>query len=58
MLRPGRERDERLSDEGLARLENHLKRGMRINPAVLQQWVKRYGKAAQLIIDKYADKTE
>ncbi len=50
---PGVTREQRISDEGLQRLEKHLKSGAKISQQVLQQWVKRYGNAATLIIDKY-----
>jgi hypothetical protein len=50
---PGVSRPERLSEEGLARLENQLKAGAHISPQVLAQWIKRYGEPAVAIIKKY-----
>ena len=52
--KPGVSRSERLSDEGLRRLEVQLQRGARISQAVLGQWEKRYGEAAQALIEKYS----
>jgi len=52
---PGVSRPERLSEEGLARLENQLKAGTNISPLVLAQWIKRYGEPAVEIIKKYQD---
>ena len=51
---PGISRDERISDEGLQRLERQLASGIRMKPLILQQWVKRYGEAAEKLIQKYA----
>jgi len=51
--RPGVSRQDRLSDEGLARLEKQLDSGVNISPKVLEQWIKRYGNAAREIINKY-----
>ena len=50
---PGVSRDSRISDDGLARLERHLRLGSRISPAVLQQWVKRYGDDARQLLEKF-----
>lgn len=50
---PGVSRGERISDEGLQRLERQLQRGARISRLVLDQWIRRYGEAARDIIDKY-----
>ena len=50
---PGIFRDDRLSDEGLSRLEKQLKSGVKISPPVLQQWIKRYGKTAESLIKQY-----
>lgn len=50
---PGVSREQRISDEGLARLERHLKLGNKISKLVLQQWVKRYGEAANILLKKY-----
>jgi len=49
---PGVARDKRISDEGLQRLERQLKAG-NISKSVLEQWVRRYGDAAQKLIDKH-----
>ena len=53
MADPGVSRDKRISDEGLARLEKHLKLGTKINAQVLQQWVRRYGDGARELLKKY-----
>ena len=50
---PGISRDERISDEGLQRLERQLASGIRMKPLILQQWIKRYGEAAEKLIQKY-----
>lgn len=50
---PGVSRQQRISDEGLLRLEKQLQSGIRISTAVLQQWIKRYGDDARVIIKKY-----
>jgi hypothetical protein len=56
---PGVSRSERLSSEGLTRLENQLKAGVNVSPMVLAQWIRRYGEPAVAIIKKYqVDKPE
>lgn len=50
---PGVTREARISDEGLQRLEAHLKQGAKIGDAVLAQWIKRYGDAARDLIKHY-----
>jgi len=50
---PGTSRNHRISVEGLARLEKHLKLGNKISKQVLQQWVKRYGESAKNLLKKY-----
>ena len=50
---PGISREKRISDEGLQRLERQLASGSRLNEKILQQWIKRYGDAAEAIINKY-----
>lgn len=50
---PGIQRELRISDEGLKRLEKQLRSGSKISAAVKQQWIKRYGQQAQIIFDKY-----
>jgi hypothetical protein len=47
---PGVSREQRISDEGLQRLQKQLQSGVRISDMVLQQWIKRYGDAARDII--------
>lgn len=47
---PGISRVERISDEGLQRLEKHLASGVKVNITVLAQWVRRYGEPAREII--------
>ena len=50
---PGISRTDRISDEGLERLEKQLNRGAKISKIVLSQWVRRYGEPAKNIIKKY-----
>jgi hypothetical protein len=50
---PGITRDNRISEQGLQRLEQLLARGGQISDAVLAQWIRRYGTAAALIIARY-----
>lgn len=50
---PGISRNNRISDEGLSRLEKQLNSHRRPSQQVLEQWIKRYGEAAQKLIDKY-----
>ena len=50
---PGVTRENRLSDEGLIRLEKQLVSGARMSTIVLDQWVKRYGEAAIAILHKH-----
>ena len=54
---PGVSRDERLSDEGLQRLEKQLASGVRVNTLVLAQWIRRYGDAARQIIKRHGQYT-
>lgn len=49
-ITPGVSRDNRISDDGLCRLEKQLKNGARMAKPVLRQWVKRYGDAAKTMI--------
>ncbi|WP_456374928.1 hypothetical protein [Thiolapillus sp.] len=44
---PGISRNQRLSDEGLQRLEKQLASGAGISEQVLAQWIRRYGDAAR-----------
>ena len=50
---PGISRENRISDEGLQRLERQLQRGGQISDAVLAQWIRRYGDAAREIIARH-----
>ena len=50
---PGIQRQQRISDEGLKRLEKQLRSGTKISATVKQQWIKRYGQQAQQVFDKY-----
>ncbi|MFK5985660.1 MAG: hypothetical protein QM479_09555 [Pseudomonadota bacterium] len=52
---PGISRHNRISDEGLLRLENQLNNGQ-ISHQVLEQWIKRYGDKAIEIIEYYKEK--
>ena len=54
---PGVSRDERLSDEGLQRLEKQLASGVRVNTLVLAQWIRRYGDEARQIIKRHGQYT-
>jgi len=50
---PGISREQRISSEGLMRLEKQLQSGIHISTLVLNQWIKRYGDDARDIIKKY-----
>lgn len=50
---PGVTREDRLSEEGLLRLDRQLTRGGKISNFVLAQWIKRYGDSARNIIKKH-----
>ena len=50
---PGIAREDRLSVDGLARLEKQLEAGLNISSQVLAQWIKRYGNPAREIIKKH-----
>ena len=50
---PGVDREDRLSDQGLQRLQKQLASVININDLVLEQWIKRYGDAAREIIRRY-----
>jgi len=50
---PGVSREQRISDEGLLRLQKQLQHGARINHQVLRQWVKRYGDAARDLLKEH-----
>ena len=51
--KPGVSRANRISNEGLERLEKQLAAGIKISQPVLAQWIKRYGEAARRIIKHY-----
>ena len=58
---PGISRADRLSEEGLQRLERQLQHGSRISDPVLTQWIRRYGEPAREIIrrhDRYHSRLE
>ncbi len=55
---PGVAREQRISDEGLKRLQKQLESGIRISDMVLQQWIKRYGDEARAIIQRNAHKRD
>ena len=50
---PGVSREQRISDEGLSRLEKQLRSGRKISSQVLQQWMKRYGDDARQLLKRY-----
>lgn len=51
--RPGVSRNERISDEGLKRLEAQLSRGTVPSEVVLTQWLRRYGDAVRELLQRY-----
>ena len=48
---PGISRADRLSEEGLQRLQRQLASAMRVSEPVLLQWVRRYGEQAVALIE-------
>ena len=50
---PGVSRSDRISDEGLLRLEKQLTAGIKISRPVLAQWIKRYGEPARAMIKQH-----
>jgi hypothetical protein len=50
---PGVSRADRISPEGLARLERQLENAARISDPVLSQWIRRYGEPARALIRKH-----
>ena len=50
---PGVSRPDRLSDEGLQRLDRQLASGAHINVPVLAQWIRRYGEPARELIHRH-----
>jgi hypothetical protein len=55
---PGVSREQRISDEGLRRLEKQLQCGVNISEQVLNQWLKRYGDDARDLIINYHGKDD
>jgi hypothetical protein len=51
--KPGVSRENRLSAEGLIRLEKQLTSGAGLSDMVLAQWIRRYGNAARELIRKH-----
>ena len=58
MVNPGVNREQRISDEGLQRLKKQFASGVSVSDTVLQQWIKRYGDDARVIIEKYREKRD
>lgn len=54
---PGVSRGDRLSAEGLQRLERQLVSSMRVADPVLLQWVRRYGNTAISLIERHGRMT-
>lgn len=50
--KPGVSRDQRISSDGLKRLEHHLRDGAKMSRPVLIQWIKRYGEPARELIKR------
>jgi hypothetical protein len=50
---PGISRDNRLSYEGLRRLDRQLQSGSQISDPVLTQWIRRYGEPARQVIRRH-----
>ena len=50
---PGISRDNRISDEGLQRLDRQLQSGSQISDPVLTQWIRRYGEPARALIRQH-----
>jgi hypothetical protein len=50
---PGVSREQRVSDEGLKRLEEQLRSGRKMSTPVLRQWIIRYGDSARDIIKRH-----
>ena len=51
---PGVSRKERITEEGLQRLEKQLRNGSKMQPQVLEQWIRCYGNAARDLINRYS----
>jgi hypothetical protein len=54
MSGPGVSREQRISEEGLKRLEKQFNSGVKVNSMVLRQWIKRYGESARDLIKSMA----
>jgi hypothetical protein len=50
---PGVSRADRLSQEGLDRLDRQLTNAGQVSDVVLSQWIKRYGEPARALIRKH-----
>lgn len=50
---PGVSRENRISEEGLQRLESLLARGGQVSQPVLAQWIRRYGDPARDMIKRH-----
>ncbi|MBC8212767.1 MAG: hypothetical protein H8E21_17045 [Gammaproteobacteria bacterium] len=50
---PGVSRTNRLSDEGLQRLQKQLDSGLNMSDTVLAQWIRRYGESARVLIRQH-----
>ena len=50
---PGVSRANRLSDEGLSRLQKQLSSGAKMTDLVLAQWIRRYGELAREVIREH-----
>jgi outer membrane scaffolding protein for murein synthesis (MipA/OmpV family) len=50
---PGVSRADRLSEEGLKRLEKQLETGAGMSDQILLQWVRRYGEPARDILKRH-----
>lgn len=51
--KPGVSRTQRISDEGLARLQKQLSAGPRMSKPVRAQWIARYGDAARRLFSEH-----
>jgi hypothetical protein len=50
---PGVSRADRLSQEGLDRLDRQLANAGQVSDAVLSQWIRRYGEPARALIRRH-----
>ena len=58
MSGPGVSREQRISEEGLKRLEKQFNAGVKVSSMVLRQWIKRYGESARNLIKKHGQYTD